>query len=787
MPLSEPVAGRSSGLASPFAALYHRGRARRAAAGTAGPTSKDAFSIDLSQKSVKATRSSLFIGAGVALAALAVLVLTAWGFYLTSAQSLRIERYLHGAARLQIESRLGAILDQLRAVEDEILADLGRLAAELEPGDPAFLRRLEDIERRHREIARPFFLAADFGFHFPQRAERDALTASALLADEPAPEDFEKAMALLWGGGSPAEAERTLQAVSQAPELAGPWRFRALAALAGLHLRRQNPRAAVAAYERLWREFPEDVLRRSSHPSRLQLALAHAQALEAAGERGAAEDLLERTLTEIEAGAAPDGAERLFVAQVRRVFAIEGEIPRPPPPRADGETARDRVRRRLAEIEDRFEMLHRAENARELMTLPAHIKVLASGGPAPAGANRFAESASGKRRLFVWQAGPVAAGGERLAAVGFQYDVDVLPAAIDRLLARQTGGDGDGAVSLRAFGSDGGAAASLDGGSGAPRVALPGELAAVSIGVAGDSWRQQLQDARRPYRIANVLLPTLGLVTALALLAFHRSYRRERHLSRLKTDFVANVSHELKTPLALIRLFGETLYLERVPDASRRKEYYQIITRESERLTHLINNVLDFASIEADRKTYDLTPTDLGAVVGDTVRSYKFQLEEKGFALVLDVAPGLPSVAADPNAVAQALINLINNAIKYSTEIKELRIRAWRAGDSIRVSVADRGVGILEEDFQRIFEGFYRSRTARDLGRRGSGLGLPLVQHIVRSHGGRVELESVPGQGSTFTLIFPIRPAGAAAGAGGAAPAAPGESRSPKTGWGTAT
>jgi signal transduction histidine kinase len=247
-----------------------------------------------------------------------------------------------------------------------------------------------------------------------------------------------------------------------------------------------------------------------------------------------------------------------------------------------------------------------------------------------------------------------------------------------------------------------------------------------------------------------MLLAGLGLVWT--------NVRRELKLSRLKSDFVANVSHELKTPLALIRLYAETLELARVPTEERKGEYYRVIGKESRRLTQLINNILDFSRIEAGRKEYRLVPSDIGAVVRDVVESYRFAIEKLGFTLALELGDDLPELALDPEALSQALINLLNNAIKYSPEHKAITVSLRRELGRVLLSVSDRGIGIPRSEHRRIFEKFYRVETSLVHTTKGSGLGLALVQHITEAHGGHVELRSTPGEGSTFTLSLPVPP-----------------------------
>ena len=264
------------------------------------------------------------------------------------------------------------------------------------------------------------------------------------------------------------------------------------------------------------------------------------------------------------------------------------------------------------------------------------------------------------------------------------------------------------------------------------------------------------QEVRRLAIAKTALIGFIDVMLGAGIALVWANVRRELKLSRLKSDFVANVSHELKTPLALIRLYAETLELARVKNEERKGEYYRVIGKESRRLTQLINNILDFSRIEAGRKEYRLVPSDIGAVVRDVVESYRFAIEKLGFTLTLDVQDDLPELELDPEALSQALINLLNNSIKYSPEQKAIEVRVFRELDRVRLAVSDRGMGIPRSEHRRIFEKFYRVETSLVHTTKGSGLGLALVQHIAEAHGGRVELQSAPGEGSTFTLSLPV-------------------------------
>ncbi len=267
-----------------------------------------------------------------------------------------------------------------------------------------------------------------------------------------------------------------------------------------------------------------------------------------------------------------------------------------------------------------------------------------------------------------------------------------------------------------------------------------------------------IRDEVRRLAVAKTAL--IGFIDLMLLAGLYLAYanvRREIRLSRLKSDFVANVSHELKTPLALIRLFAETLELGRVPGEEKAKQYYRIINKESQRLTQLINNILDFSRIEAGRKQYRFVLADVTRIVSDVVEAYRFPIEQQGFTLEVEIAEDLKAAEVDPESIEQALLNLVNNAIKYSSDEKYIKIAVRQEGETVLISVRDKGIGVAKADQKRIFEKFYRAENTLVHTTKGSGLGLSLVQHIMEAHGGTVDLESTPGQGSTFTLALPIK------------------------------
>ena len=265
------------------------------------------------------------------------------------------------------------------------------------------------------------------------------------------------------------------------------------------------------------------------------------------------------------------------------------------------------------------------------------------------------------------------------------------------------------------------------------------------------------QWARRNFTINLSLwiLMTLFLIGALALMI--RTASREMKLTQMKADFVSNVSHELRTPLASIRVLAELLNLGRINQPDRVREYGAYIESEGRRLTQVINNILDFSRIESGHKHFQFESCDFKEVVNGTVEAFNVHLKQNGFTLSYEAPQNsLPQVVLDPDAIALALTNLLDNAIKYSGDEREINVRISQSDGFVAVSVADRGVGIAAEEHEKIFEKFYRVSTGLVHDVKGSGLGLSLVKHIVVAHRGKITLQSKPGEGSMFTIYLPV-------------------------------
>ncbi len=324
---------------------------------------------------------------------------------------------------------------------------------------------------------------------------------------------------------------------------------------------------------------------------------------------------------------------------------------------------------------------------------------------------------------------------------------------------------------------------------GGPIIQRPGPfLYEESFGKTLYAWRIQitplnvdeLRAQAETERLLGVLLiPVSTVIIAVGLGVVWLAMRAERRASQLKSDFIANVSHELKTPLSLIRMFAELLATgKHKGEEGAGREYAGIITRESDRLAHLIDNVLDFARLERGKASYNFAEGRMQEVVERALDVCRFRLEKEKIRLRTEIAPDLPMVRMDEDAMTLVLLNLVDNAAKYGGDAGdgggaggthsgegagdspggEVWVKLARVPGGVALSVRDRGSGISAEDQKRIFERFYRADNARVRNVRGSGIGLSLVKHIAEAHGGRVEVESAPGRGATFTVFVPSAP-----------------------------
>ena len=284
------------------------------------------------------------------------------------------------------------------------------------------------------------------------------------------------------------------------------------------------------------------------------------------------------------------------------------------------------------------------------------------------------------------------------------------------------------------------------------------------LGFVFTNWRAGIRDTCASpeevaaYHFRNNAMWTGGaffiLVGAIGLAA--AAMAKQMRVSQMKSDFVSNVSHELRTPLSSIRVFGEYMRLGRVEKPEKVREYGEYIEAESRRLTQLINNILDFSKIESAEKKYRFCETDVAALVEQTVHAFEVPLRESGVAIAFSAPlPHPPLMHLDKDAIGQAVMNLLDNAVKYSNGRKDIDVSVTTRGEEVRIAVRDYGIGVAAAEQKKIFEKFYRVGSGLVHDVKGSGLGLSIVLHVVKAHGGRVEVESIAGAGSTFTIVLP--------------------------------
>ena len=264
-------------------------------------------------------------------------------------------------------------------------------------------------------------------------------------------------------------------------------------------------------------------------------------------------------------------------------------------------------------------------------------------------------------------------------------------------------------------------------------------------------------DAARSRRAAYLWVGFLAVAAmAVAGLIAVQTFRRQWRLARMKTDLVATVSHELKTPLASMRVLVDALLEENKFEPTKTRDYLELIAGENQRLSRLIGNFLTFSRIERNRQRFEFAETRPEEVVQTAVHAMRERLQAPACQLEIDVEEGLPALRADRDALVTVLLNLLDNAHKYTPRDRRIVVRAYREGSNVVFAVKDNGIGIAAREQKRIFRRFYQvdRRLARETG--GCGLGLSIVDFIVRAHGGEVRVESQPGAGSTFRVLTPL-------------------------------
>jgi signal transduction histidine kinase len=262
------------------------------------------------------------------------------------------------------------------------------------------------------------------------------------------------------------------------------------------------------------------------------------------------------------------------------------------------------------------------------------------------------------------------------------------------------------------------------------------------------------KDRLRTMRFAIVLL-ALAL-TGLGVLLSIRMVSRQIETARTKADFAANVSHELRSPITQIRLKGEALQLGLCTDEKDRQQHYDAIVRESERLSRLVDNVLDFSAIERGTKSYIFRPEDICSLLRTTVGALQGSFESENATIAFDLPLNVAVVWIDREAISQVILNLVSNALKYGGEEKWVSVSAQQTRDGVQISISDRGIGISADELKHIFDNFYRSTNAKVRQQKGTGIGLTIAAYIVGAHGGSISVKSKLGEGTTFSIHLPL-------------------------------
>lgn len=267
---------------------------------------------------------------------------------------------------------------------------------------------------------------------------------------------------------------------------------------------------------------------------------------------------------------------------------------------------------------------------------------------------------------------------------------------------------------------------------------------------------QSIEDLVTERAMNNLILIGILLIVLITAVWFvYSAVKKELELAQAKADFVSNVSHELRTPLALISMFAETLEMDRVKTEEKKKEYYSIISHESNRLGRIVNTILNFSKMEGGKRKFNFAEEDLNEVIIQVYQSYSYHLYNKGFDFEYEPGIDIPKIVIDREAVSEAIVNLLDNAVKYSLDKKFIKMVIGNEDDFVFIEVLDNGIGISDEDQKKVFEKFYRVSSGLVHTTKGTGLGLSLVKQIMDAHNGKIILKSKLGEGSSFKLLFP--------------------------------
>lgn len=270
-----------------------------------------------------------------------------------------------------------------------------------------------------------------------------------------------------------------------------------------------------------------------------------------------------------------------------------------------------------------------------------------------------------------------------------------------------------------------------------------------------DTESLQLLEISKNFYFWTIL--TLIIILTFGAVLIVRTIGHEMEVIKIKSDFVSSVSHEFKTPLTSIRALIERLQGGKVKDPSKMEQYFSIISQDADKLTRLVKNLLDFSKIEEGKKEYDFKETDIDQWMVQQIENFKKDEAQKEIKIRTQIPENLPRLSIDRDALSQALNNILDNAVKFLTDKKEIDINMRSGEENVIIEVKDKGIGISHDELDKIFDKFYQGKNTHMQSVKGTGLGLTIVKHIIEAHGGKVSVESKINQGSTFSLIFPVK------------------------------
>jgi len=268
------------------------------------------------------------------------------------------------------------------------------------------------------------------------------------------------------------------------------------------------------------------------------------------------------------------------------------------------------------------------------------------------------------------------------------------------------------------------------------------------------TWALGTLDIKRNFYFWTIL--TLVVVLIFGGVLISRTIAHEMAVLKLKSDFVSSVSHEFKSPLTSIKALTDRLQEGKVKDSEKMQQYFSLITQDVDRLTRLVRNILDFSKIEEGKKEYEFVETDVAQFVTEQVEDFKKEEFSKGLKIQAQISEDIPCIEIDKEALSQALNNLLDNAVKFSPDKKEIAVNVRKDNKNVILEIKDRGIGIPPHELDKIFDKFYQGRNTLRQSVKGTGLGLTLVKHTVEAHGGRIAVKSQIGEGSTFSISLPI-------------------------------